>query len=132
MVLMGQKDITQKNFEAYNDVFSDIVNGTLFDGREVIKPEALVDAVAKSQYKADDNAIHEQERDVAKYWTDKNCYIRLALLGVENQLAIDMDMPLRVIGYDGSSYRDEMNHDEIVIDEATGKSIKSDRNVIQL
>ena len=123
-MLMGQKDITQKNFEAYNDVFSDIVNGTLFDGREVIKPEALVDAMAKSQYKADDNVIHEQERDVAKYWTDKNCYIRLALLGVENQLAIDMDMPLRVIGYDGSSYRDEMNHDEIVIDEATGKKHK--------
>ena len=124
MVLMGQKDITQKNFEAYNDVFSDIVNGTLFDGREVIKPEALVDAIAKSQYKADDNVIHEQERDVAKYWTDKNCYIRLALLGVENQLAIDMDMPLRVIGYDGSSYRDEMNQDEIVIDEETGKKHK--------
>ena len=121
---MGQKDITQKNFEEYNDVFSDIVNGTLFDGKEVIKPEALVDAVAKSQYKADDNVIHEQERDVAKYWTDKNCYIRLALLGVENQLAIDMDMPLRVIGYDGSSYRDEMNQDEIVIDEETGKKHK--------
>ena len=121
---MGQKDITQKNFEAYNDVFSDIVNGTLFDGREVIKPEALVDAMAKSQYKADDNVIHEQERDVAKYWTDKNCYIRLALLGVENQLAIDMDMPLRVIGYDGSSYRDEMNQDEIFIDEETGKKHK--------
>ena len=121
---MGQKDITQKNFEAYNDVFSDIVNGTIFDGREVIKPEALVDAAVKSQYKADDNVIHEQERDVAKYWTDKNCYIRLALLGVENQLAIDMDMPLRVIGYDGSSYRDEMNQDKIVIDEATGKKHK--------
>ena len=121
---MGQKDITQKNFEAYNDVFSDIVNGTLFDGREVIKPEALVDAMAKSQYKADDNVIHEQERDVAKYWTDNNCYIRLALLGVENQLVIDMDMPLRVIGYDGSSYRDEMNQDEIVIDERTGKKHK--------
>ena len=121
---MGQKDITQKHFEAYNDVFSDIVNGTLFDGREVIKPEALVDAMAKSQYKADDNVIHEQERDVAKYWTDKNCYIRLALLGVENQLAIDTDMPLRVIGYDGSSYRDEMNQDEIVIDEETGKKHK--------
>ena len=121
---MGQKDITQKNFEAYNDVFSDIVNGTIFDGREVIKPEALVDVAVKSQYKADDNVIHEQERDVAKYWTDKNCYIRLALLGVENQLAIDMDMPLRVIGYDGSSYRDEMNQDEIVIDEGTGKKHK--------
>ena len=80
--------------------------------------------MAKSQYKADDNVVHEQERDVAKYWTDKNCYIRLALLGIENQLAIDTDMPLRVMGYDGSSYRDEMNQDEIVIDEETGKKHK--------
>lgn len=121
---MGEKDITQKIFEAYNDVFSDIVNGTLFDGREIIKPDSLVDATTKSQYKADDEVIHEQERDVAKYWTDQNCYIRLALLGIENQLAIDVDMPLRVIGYDGSSYRDEMNHDEIVTDETTSKKHK--------
>ena len=121
---MGEKDITQKDFEAYNDVFSDIVNGTLFGGREVIKPDSLVDAAVKSQYKADDDVIHEQERDVAKYWTDKNCYIRLALLGIESQLAIDVDMPLRVIGYDGSSYRDEINHDELVVDEATGKKHK--------
>ena len=35
-----------------------------------------------------------------------------------------MDMPLRVIGYDGSSYRDEINQDKIVIDEATGKKHK--------
>ena len=121
---MGEKDITQKNFEAYNDVFSDIVNGTLFGGRQLIKPDRLTDAVAKSQYKADDSTVHEQERDVAKYWLDENCYIRLALIGVENQLAIEQDMPLRVIGYDGSSYRDELNHDETITDEATGKKHK--------
>ena len=44
---MGQKDITQKNFEAYNDVFSDIVNGTLFDGREVIYNGTLVKTTKK-------------------------------------------------------------------------------------
>ena len=33
---MGEKDIAQKNFEAYNDVVADIVNGSLFDGREII------------------------------------------------------------------------------------------------
>ena len=26
---MGEKDITQKNFEAYNDVAADIINGSL-------------------------------------------------------------------------------------------------------
>lgn len=48
---MGEKDITQKNFEAYNDVVADIVNGSLFDGQERIKAESLVDAHPFSQYK---------------------------------------------------------------------------------
>lgn len=41
---MGEKDITQKNFEAYNDVVADIVNGSLFDGEEIIKADSLIDA----------------------------------------------------------------------------------------
>ena len=121
---MGEKDITQKNFEAYNDVVADIVNGSLFDGQERIKAESLVDAQPFSQYKADDGTIHEQERDVAKYCMDIKCNLRLALVGFENQIAIDLDMPIRVFGYDGVSYRDELNQDKIVIDKATGKKRK--------
>ena len=48
---MGEKDITQKNFESYNDVVADIVNGSLFDGKERIKADSLVDAQPFSQYK---------------------------------------------------------------------------------
>ena len=121
---MGEKDITQKNFEAYNDVVADIVNGSLFDGQERIKADSLVDAQPFSQYKADDGTIHEQERDVAKYCMDIKCNLRLALVGFENQIAIDLDMPIRVFGYDGVSYRDELNQDKIVIDNATGKRSK--------
>ena len=29
---MGQKEITEKVLEHYNDVFADIINGLLFDG----------------------------------------------------------------------------------------------------
>ena len=61
---MGEKDITQKNFEAYNDVVADIVNGSLFDGQERIKAESLVDAQPFSQYKADDG--RSEERRVGK------------------------------------------------------------------
>ena len=121
---MGEKDITQKNFEAYNDVVADIVNGSLFDGQERTKADSLVDAQPFSQYKADDGTIHEQERDVAKYCMDIKCNLRLALIGFENQIAIDLDMPIRVFGYDGVSYRDELNQDKIVIDNATGKRSK--------
>ena len=118
---MGEKDIAQKNFEAYNDVVADIVNGSLFDGREIIKADSLVDAQPFSQYKADDGTLHEPERDVAKYCMDMDCNVRLALIGFENQIAIDWDMPIRVLGYDGDSYRDEMNQDKVVADEITGK-----------
>lgn len=65
-----------------------------------------------SQYKADDSKLHEQERDVAKFYLDDECLIRLALLGIENQTAIDDDMPLRVIGYDGAAYRWQLNADK--------------------
>ena len=43
---MGQKDITEKVLEDYNDVFADIINGLLFGGEQEIK------------------------RDIAKYWKD--------------------------------------------------------------
>ncbi len=62
-----EKDITEKTLEAYNDVFADIINVFMFNGRQVIKEEELTDARARSYYKAD-GSLREQERDVAKYW----------------------------------------------------------------
>ena len=99
---MGDKDITEKLLEDYNDVFADIVNTLLFDGKEVIKPDELENTKDKSQYKSDDDELHEQERDVSKYW--KKGKIKIALYGLENQTTVDKDMPMRVISYDGSSY----------------------------
>lgn len=84
VIPMGEKDVTQKNFETYNDVVADIVNGSLFHGKEFIKADGLIDAQPFSQYKADAGTIHEQERDVAKYYINANCNIRIALIGFEN------------------------------------------------
>ena len=36
---MGQKDLTEKILEDYNDVFADIINGLIFDGKQVITPQ---------------------------------------------------------------------------------------------
>lgn len=109
---MGNKDITQKRLEDWADVFSDIVNVLMFDGEEKIKPEALVSALPKSIYKAD-GTIHEQERDVAKYWTVNG--VTFLLLGIENQTSADRYMPIRCFSYDGASYRNQLNkHDDDV------------------
>ena len=42
-----------------------------------------------------DGRLHGQERDVSKFWKRGN--IRICLYGLENQTAIDVDMPLRVM-----------------------------------
>lgn len=102
---MAEKDMTEKTLEAYNDVFADIVNVLLFDGRKVIQEEELEEDSPRSIYKAD-GKLHEQERDVAKYW--KNGNIRIAFYGLENQTRIDKDIPLRLISYDGAAYRAQL------------------------
>ena len=102
---MAEKDISEKNLEALNDVFADIVNVLLFKGEQVINEKDLEADTTKSMFKAD-GKIHEQERDVSKFW--KNGEIRISILGIENQTAQDSDMPLRVISYDGASYKQQL------------------------
>jgi hypothetical protein len=69
---MGQKDISEKVLVDYNDVFADILNVCIYNGKEVVKPEELTNTAVHSQYKAEDGKLHEQERDVTKYWKEKN------------------------------------------------------------
>lgn len=107
---MGKKDATQKRLEDYNDVFADIINVLIFNGEEVIKEDELETTHVRDTYTADDQEIHEIERDVAKQW--KNTDMRIAMLGLENQTNMDDDMPLRVICYDGASYRSQLNKDQ--------------------
>ena len=98
---MQEKDITQKMLEQFNDVFSDIVNVLLFDGKDVVDEDSLIDTPTKSMMKID-GKVHSQDRDVAKYW--QNSRINIALFGFENQTVPDKLMPLRVISYDGIEY----------------------------
>ena len=106
---MGEKDMLEKTLEAYNDVFADIINGLLFYGRQVVREDDLVDAQTFSIYKSDGKHCG-QDRDVAKYWLKK--HIRLSFIGLENQTRPDVNMPLRVIGYDGAAYRAQLRDDE--------------------
>ncbi|WP_405379023.1 Rpn family recombination-promoting nuclease/putative transposase [Phascolarctobacterium sp.] len=108
---MADKDIAEKLLEDYNDVFADIINVLVFNGKHIVAPESLQRANVLSQMKADGN-LHEQERDVAKFWTKHQSDIRIACLGFENQTNMDFRMPLRVISYDGASYRAQLNDKE--------------------
>lgn len=102
---MGQKDLSEKILVAYDDVFADIVNVLLLKRQYQIQPGELEDRRTKDFYKSN-GMLHELERDVVKRW--KKGDIRLACIGIENQTAADPDMALRVIGYDGAAYREQL------------------------
>lgn len=103
---MKDKDKVEKLLEDYDDVFADIVNTLLFDGASVIKEDSLEDSKVNSIYKAEDSKLHEQERDISKYWKDGG--LNLLIIGIENQTRVDRLMPARIIGYDGASYRSQL------------------------
>ncbi len=104
---MAGKDMAEKALEAYNDVFADIVNNLVFHGREKVLEDELEQGRERSVYQGE-KALREQERDTSKYW--KKNHIRIAYIGFENETEAEDDMPLRVIGYDGAAYRDQVSY----------------------
>lgn len=103
---MAEKDIAEKTFIALNDVFADIFNVLVFKGKQIVTADSLEDIMSISQYKADDEKLHEQERDTFKLWKGRG--VNLILAGMENQTQPDKDMPFRIISYDGASYRSQL------------------------
>ena len=103
---MAEKDKVEKLLEDYPDVFADIINVLIYDGKQIVKPEELRTTNIQSQYKASDDVLHEEERDILKEWTKGKDY--KVFFGIENQTTKDRKMPLRVIAYDGASYRSQM------------------------
>ena len=119
-------------------MFADIINGLLFQGEQRVLPEALKNISVHSQYKADDEKMHELERDVAKYWKEKE--VQLAVCGIENQSRIEKNMPFRIIGYDGAAYRSQLQQERskilpvvtIVLYFGTDRHWRSGKNIKSL
>ena len=101
------KDTAMGDLEALNDVFSDIMNVLMFKGRNLVNESDLEQGREKSSYDSDQEArLRPQYRDIHKFW--RNCEVRLAYIGMENETEPEDDMPFRVIGYDGAAYRDQI------------------------
>lgn len=108
---MKEKDMTEKVFLAYEDVFADIINTTYFNGKEVVKADELKDTSEISQYKDKVGKHHEQIRDIAKVWEKEG--IIFSFIGIENQTKPDKDMILRVLSYDAATYKKQSGKERI-------------------
>ena len=92
----------------------------LFNGKQLVQEDELEQESTESIYKVD-GKLHELKRDVAKYWKHNN--IRIALVGLENQIETDKYMPIRVMSYDAAAYRQQLLN-QYETDPETGKQVK--------
>lgn len=60
-----------------------------------------------SSFRDDQDRLHWQERDVAKYWSKAGASI--ALVCNENQTVADSNMPAHILSYDATSYKDQVS-----------------------
>ena len=99
------KDATEKKLLNYNEVFADILNVFLFQGRQVVDPKLLRDK-APYNYSVSADTLSSQERDIVKYYGKSKLQIT-SVFGLENFTAVDRAVSLRLFGYDGADYLDQ-------------------------
>ncbi|MCI8483634.1 MAG: hypothetical protein HFH41_04755 [Lachnospiraceae bacterium] len=100
-------EVRWKNFWRQNDHFADLFNAVLFQGKEVLKPEALeeidTDMSGILQFKEYEESL-VRARDVVK----KSAFgVEFVVFGLESQQRIHYAMPLRTLLYDGLGYLKE-------------------------
>lgn len=102
-------DTVLKNYWSDNEQFADFFNAVLFEGEQVIRPEELEDvdteesSVLEHRNYAESIRAARDHIKVSKKSTVLG--VELVMLGMESQEHIHYAMPMRVMGYDYSSYK---------------------------
>ncbi len=107
---MAMQDISSKVMLYHNDVFSDIINGLVFE-KSYIDANKLKDVIPESAYEDLNGKLRSMERDLLKeYGEGKDAnYFAIAEFGIGNQTTIDPTMPVRVMGYDYTVYKRQLD-----------------------
>lgn len=104
-----QKDVTLKTFWRDNEHFADLFNATVFNGKQVLKPDKLTEMVTDVSATIHSKSYNEsitRNRDVVKKMSDG---VEFNILGLEIQDKTHYAMPLRTMTYDALGYIKEYN-----------------------
>ena len=104
-----QKDVTLKTFWRDNEHFADLFNATVFNGKQVLKPDKLTEMdtdVSATIHSKNYNESITRNRDVVKKMSDG---VEFNILGLEIQDKTHYAMPLRTMTYDALGYIKEYN-----------------------
>lgn len=117
-------DTVLKNYWNDNKRFADFFNAVIFKGKEVINPQGLEDVDTESSSILENKKYAEAitaSRDNIKIHKKSTQYgIHFVMLGIEGQEHIHYAMPLRVMGYDYSTYKKQYNNNASRYKKAAG------------
>ena len=113
-----EKDMTKKRCLSDNSRYADLINGTVFGGKELLRPEDLseldsqtVISVSKARSRSK-KRYRQQYQDLVK----KAAFgVNFAVIGVEDQEDVHYLMPVRTMSYDAAQYQrqaDRMKKEE--------------------
>ena len=98
---MGKKDITLKDYLSDTKRYADLLNGSIFQGKQVIKASDLQNADTVRS-KSDKQAVLERTNDITmKLTRNGNLF---AVWIVENQENVDYSMPVRIMMQESLAY----------------------------
>lgn len=98
-----------KIFWRQNDRFADLFNAVLFNGRNVVKSDELIEVdtdVSGEIFVDEYKETLKRSRDVVKKYYNG---VEFNILGLELQQKVHLAMPLRTLLYDGLGYIKEYN-----------------------
>lgn len=104
---MGTKDLSEKHLESYPDVFADVVNALIYQGKQIVNPEELQAAPTETLYPGKEETLRNQFHDVSKYVV-RDGEIALQYT-IENETRANRKMVLRKAGYQGAVYREQVD-----------------------
>ena len=90
---MAQKDLSEKNLEYYPDVFADLINVLLYNGKQILTAVDLQPAPTETLYPGKSGVLRNQFQDVSKYEM-KDSVIKVQYT-IENETKMTRKMVLR-------------------------------------
>ncbi len=106
---MGKNNTAVRQYLSETTRFADIVNGTIFGGKQVVRSEELEPVDGESDVLLADKVGNEKNiqryRDITMRWKHG---INLVILACENQEKVHYAMPVRTMLYDSLSYVEQI------------------------
>lgn len=119
---MGKEDVYESDYLENAEVFADLVNGVLYHGEQIVKPQELQEQDGELRSILGEN-VKKTIRDKVKLWNGT----LLAVFAVENQTKVDYHMVIRAMLAESMAYDKQWKKRKSELDAAgkesrTGKS----------